>query len=131
MNLLSIKFWFALLPAPLRPSSFLVLLAAFVIFVLIGIGGKALARYKRKDFVLSHIARRLGRPFIPTGLVGLVLLFFEYERVSFLSSRFWYLALLAWFIYSANKFIKYILGELSRERAEFEKRTKLEKYLPR
>jgi hypothetical protein len=131
MNLFSIRFWFALLPSPVRSNSFWILLTMFLVFVLIGIGGKVIARYKRQDFVLSHIARRLGRPFTPTGIVGLILLFFEYERVSFLSSRFWYLFLLAWFIYSANKFIQFVYRELPQEYRELERKMKLEKYLPR
>lgn len=76
------------------------------------------------------MAGKLSRPFLSTGPVGLLLLFFESERVIFLGSRFWFLLLAVWFVYFATRAVQYIIKKLPQEEAEREKRARLEKYLP-
>ena len=131
LNLLSLKFWFAVSPVPLRAVSFKLLLGAFLAFILVGAIGKIIAKNKRKNFVMSRTASKLGRPFISTGIIGLILLFFESQRISFLSSRFWYVILSVWFIYAMVRFFQYIFIKLPREQGELEKKTRINKYLPR
>lgn len=130
-NLLSLTFWFSVDPIPLRSTSFKLLLGLFLLLVIAGIVTRIVGVKKRKEYVFSRVASRLTRPLVSTGIVGLVLIFFEYERVLFLSSRFWYVLLFAWFVYSIARFVQYVTKKLPAELAELERKTRLEKYLPR
>ena len=130
MNLLSLKFWFALDPAPLRAISFNIFLVVFLVLAVVGILGRVIAARNKKNYFIRTILLKLGRPFISTGIVGLMLLFFEYERILFLSSRFWYALLLVWFLYSFSRFLNHVMKKLPFEIKELEKKSKVSKYLP-
>lgn len=130
-SLLLLKFWFSLNPLPMQSFFSRILLLVFLFFTIVGLLSKFISTRKNLILARQKIADKLSRPFLSTGLIGLLLLFFESERVIFLRSRFFFLLLTAWFIYSLVRAAQYIIKKLPQEEAERAKRAKLEKYLPR
>jgi len=67
--------------------------------------------------------------FLTNAVVGLILAFFNYEMVPFLSARFWFLlwgaGLVVWLI-----FIGKIITKIPQKRAQLEKEKEFKKYLP-
>ncbi len=106
-------------------------LAVFLFFTFAGLALKFIAA--RPGHLVTHkkAVGKFIRPFLSTGLVGLLLLFFESERVLFLRSRFWYLLLGAWFLYTLFRALEYLVKKMPKEKAALEKRARLEKYLPK
>lgn len=131
MNLLSVKFWFSLNPPPMRIFFWRALFLVFLFFTIVSLLSKFISTRKNLTLARQKIADKLSRPFLSTGLIGLLLLFFESERVIFLRSRFWFLFLVIWFVYSLVRAFQYIIKKLPQEQALREKRVKLEKYLPK
>lgn len=130
-SLFLLKFWFSLNPPPMRIFFSRALFLVFLFFTIVGLLSKFISTRKNLILARQKIADKFSRPLLSTGLIGLLLLFFESERVIFLRSRFWFLLLAAWFVYSATRASQYIIKKLPQEEAEREKRARLEKYLPK
>lgn len=62
-------------------------------------------------------------------IVGLILLFFTYEMVPFLSSRFWFLLWLIGMIISMY-FITGNISDIPKRKEELEKEREFKKYIP-
>ena len=100
----------------------LMLVAAIVLFVLSN--KKGLESYVKR--LLAKIASLLGW----MGAVALILFFFRYEAVPFLSRRFWYglwcVGIIIWIVF----ILRYWLKEVPRQRQERIAKERLKKYLP-
>ena len=91
-NLLTWRFWFNLRPEPLLPIFFNLFLGFLILLLLISI----ITGIKKNQKSLYKIFWKKFYNFSVSILViGSLLLFFNYERAIFLSSRFW---LLIWLI---------------------------------
>jgi TctA family transporter len=125
-NLLTLNYWFNLQPDPLLLFAqrallwFVILLAvvALIIAIVKNLGGIYRGFFKRLySFCLTN------------ALLGLLLIFFNYETVPFFSARFWLglwaLLMIIWliFIFRKLKTIPTIKKQLAEEQA-------LKKYLP-
>ena len=128
MNFLTLNYWFDMRPAPLIGAAqkglfaFSIVLAAMLIAaVIITKKGKAGAYQK--------IVRKLESFFSINLFIGLLLSFFTYELIPFLSSRFW---LLLWLIEMAVwlYFIGKILLNIPKRIEELKKEQEIKKYLP-
>src|SRR3989339_1745059 len=124
-NLLSLKLWFSLYPGHLQPVFQNVLIAIIVLFF----AGILASAYYRKRYKKTLYAKLWlsGYNFCLTGtIIGVLLLFFTYEHVAFLSARFWFLLWFlsqgawAWFLYKKLKKVPEIRQEIAI-RKEFEK----------
>jgi Ca2+/Na+ antiporter len=126
LNLLSFKYWFNfnpeffILPAQIIISVFLFLLLFFGIFFMV---------YKKKAGPYKVLLNDLYIFSWSNFLIGFFLFFFAYQRIHFLSARFWFLfwaiLMLFWLINIIKKFRKIV-----SKREEREKRKEFEKYLP-
>jgi hypothetical protein len=124
-NLFSLNLWFTLNPGPLQPVFQNILVAVIVLlFVGILVSTYFHKRYKKTLYAKLWLS---GYNFCLTGtIIGALLLFFTYERVNFLSARFWFLiwfllqAAWAWFLYKKLKRLPVIKKEITA-RKEFEK----------
>ncbi len=87
-NLLSFKFWFATRPPILLPIYMKIFIAIIIIFVILSVISWILVKKKN---VYSKIWDRVNTFSISNVFFGLVILFFNYELIPFLSSRFWFL----------------------------------------
>lgn len=125
-NLLTLKFWFNLRPTQLMPFAKYALIALIAILILLAI---ITAIKKTKGSIYKKTLRRLYNFGSVNAIIGLLLLFFDYEQAPFFSSRFW---LGLWFI-GMVIWIAYILKGLKSiplRKEELEKQAQFKKYLP-
>ncbi len=127
MNLLSFKFWFTMRPPMLLP----IYLKALIFFIVVlGISIFVFSFLtKRKKSIYNRILRKLSNFCLGNVVIGLIILFFSYEMVPLLSSRFWFLI---WGIEMAVWlfFIFRITREIPKKKEEMEKDKEFKKYIP-
>ncbi|MDD5031557.1 MAG: hypothetical protein PHR36_00750 [Patescibacteria group bacterium] len=126
-NLLSLKFWFNLRPDALLP----VYQKIFIFFVLALIVFFLFCRFfaKRKRGLYTSFWRRLESFSLANTFIGLILLFFNYEFVPFLSARFWFLLwaifMLTWLVFIAKSLLK-----IPENKKKLEEEREYKKYIP-
>lgn len=126
-NFLTLKFWFAVRPDSLTVSSQRVLLIFIGLLLLativIGIWNS------RNKNGYTKLFNNLYYFCLTNAIVGAFLLFFNYEMVPFLSSRFWYLfwaiGIIVWLY-----FIIKLLLKIPKRKAELEKEKEFKRYIP-
>lgn len=89
-SLFKLQFWFNLRPGPLTPISGKALIVLIVVSLLVYLVIKIYKR-KNKTSLYNKILNGLENFSLSNFFIGLFLLFFSYELVPFLSSRFWFL----------------------------------------
>jgi hypothetical protein len=126
-NLLTLKYWFTLRPESLTPVYLKAFIALIILFFVLFFVFRFVG--KKKKALYANIFRRLSSFFISNFLIGLVILFFTYEMVVFLSARFWILfwaiEMLIWFIFIIRK-----LREIPSRRKQLEEEKEFKKYIP-
>jgi hypothetical protein len=130
-SLLTLKYWFALNPTPFLPwaeRTLLVLFAAFTVFGIIvwvvemkGGWGKAVKR------ALDRVASLL----IWSGIVGLLLWAFSYERVPILSMRAFYIPWVIWIGWGAWSIWHYLWVEVPAKEDLYREQLDRQKWLPK
>jgi hypothetical protein len=126
-NLLSLKFWFNLRPGALLP----VYQKAFIIFILSLVIFYFFSRFftGRKKGLYTFLWRRLQSFSLANAIIGLVLLFFSYELIPFLSSRFWFLLwaiiMLVWLVFVGKSLLA-----IPDKKKKFEEEKEYKKYIP-
>ncbi len=126
-NLLSLSFWFNLRPPAMLEifnTLFLVFLAILLILSIIAFYFKKKKRLYRSfwlkfyDFTASNL------------MIGLLLFFFSWQGVPFLSARFW---LILWFILIITwlYFLVKHLKKIPKRKEEAEKKKSFDKYIPK
>lgn len=127
-NLLTFKFWLDLRPEGLTPvfqKFFIIFVALLFVLTLIF----AYIKSKQKKNLYSQFWRSLYYFNLTNVIIGAFLLFFNYEIVPFLSSRFWFL-LWAMLIIVWLFFLYKILVGIPRKKAQLEKEKEFKKYIP-
>ena len=126
-NLLSLKFWFNLRPGALLPiyqKTFVIFVLALIIFFLFC---RLLAGRKRGLY--TSFWRRLQSFSLANTFIGLILLFFSYELIPFLSSRFWLLLwaalMLSWLVFVAKSLLA-----IPEKKKKLEEEKEYKKYIP-
>lgn len=125
-NLLSLSYWFELIPGPLGNSGKNAFIALILLFLLASVLTILL---KKKGSIYKKTLIRLYNFSISNFVIALVLLFLRYEVVPFLSARFW---LGIWFI-SSIIWLYYIslpIKDLRERKDEEKKKQELKKYIP-
>lgn len=130
-RLLDLNFWFSLRPAAPSDKTTIILAVCFAIFLAAGIVCGFLIKSKKQNPPLAKLFRKLKKMLQTMAVVGFILLFFSYEQIYFMGSRFWFLAwfigLVVWAVFIAL----YALRKMPAEKSELEKKQKYLKYLPR
>lgn len=125
-NLITLNYWFNMRAGELTNAAqwilifFIVMLAIFYIISYI---------YSKKKGLYFKIANRIKSFTITNGTIGLVLLFFTYEAIPFLSMRFWFMV---WFI-SMIIWLVFIIRNLlqiPKLKEALEKEREFKKYIP-
>lgn len=128
-NFLTWNFWFSARPGVLLGSSFKTLLGFAILLFFLAIIAH-LAGKKWSKSLYANFWRNIFYFFSTNSAIGLVLLFFNYEMVPFLSSRFWFLLwaieMAVWFA-----FIYKILIQIPRRKEQLSKEKEFKKYLPK
>ncbi len=126
LNLLTLKYWFNLSPEAFSP------IANIVIFSFLGlllISTIVFFIFKNKKGIYKKLFSKLYDFCFINLIIGLILFFFSWQQISFLSSRFWYMLWLIIFIVWFIEVIKKS-GKISDLRQKRQKRKEFEKYLP-
>ena len=127
-NFLTLDFWFNLRPGVFIGLS-LKIIVGFILLLLVlavisGIGRK---RWAKSLYV--GLWNSLYYFFLTNAIIGLILVFFNYEMVPFLSARFWFLiwavSLIVWLFFIYKAVIKIPL-----RKARLEKEEEFKKYIP-
>lgn len=126
-NLLTVDYWMNLAPVPLIP----VAQKMFVAFIIIlAAAALAIAMHKSKAGIYRGFFKRLYSFCLGNAIIGLIFLFFNYERVPFFSARFWLgiwaLSMIAWIIPILKG-----LKEIPKKKAAREQEQEFKKYLPK
>ena len=124
MNLLSYRFWLNMRPDALTPF-FNYFFIALILFFLAA-SAAAWMMKKLKKNIYTRLWEKLFTLFSVNLFLGLLMMFFNYERIPFLSARFWFLiwgvGILVWAIYIL-KYFKTIPEKIriNEEKKEFTK----------
>lgn len=125
-NLLTLNYWFNLQPEFLSPLALKVFLA---LVVGLGVIALILALIKKGGGIYRGLLRRAYGFCLSNAIIGLILLFFNYELVPFLSARFWLgawvLEMLIWLI-----FILKNLKNIPKKKKLQDQEKELKKYIP-
>jgi len=126
-NLLSYKFWLNL-----RPGSLLAIyqniFIGFVAILIIAFFVFWILKSKKQGLYIQ-IWNRLFSFSLGNAIIGLVLLFFNYELIPFLSARFWFLlwgaGMIVWLVFILKALIK-----IPDRKKQIEKDKEFRKYIP-
>jgi len=99
------------------------------LIILLAILAIIMATIKKRGGIYRGFLKRLYGFFLSNALIGLILLFFNYELVPFFSARFWLgfwiLEMIVWLI-----FILKNLKSIPQKKRQSDKEKELKKYLP-
>lgn len=125
-NLLTWRFWFTLRPEALTPQiqqCFIWLLITFAVIAIL------IAIIKRRGGIYRGLFNRLYGFFLSNAIIGLIILFFNYEMVPFFSARFWFglwaLVMIVWLVLILKK-----LKTIPLQKKQKEQEQELKKYIP-
>jgi len=129
--LFTIDYWFNTRPTALEPF-FQEFFFYFFITLIVGalVIGIIAKRKKKADPWIAQGFQRISSWCLTMGVAGLVIFFFTYERLPFLSMRFWYLlwfiAAIAWLI----QIVHFFKTRVKVEKMKITEKENIEKYLP-
>lgn len=130
-QLFSLDFWFRLQPMSMTPIFIQVLFVFFTSFIILGAISTMVAKRKEEDRYMTRAYKQISSMFSTMGWLGLIILFFSYEELYLIGSRFWFLVwgigLLVW----AIKIAKYIKVDVPELRESKKSKEEVNKYLPR
>lgn len=127
-NLLSFKFWLNSNPPDLIPifyKAFIIIIFLFFLSYLV-----AFFLQRKKKGAYNNALQSVKSMTLANFILGLILLFFNYESIYFLSARFWFLLwgaeIIAWLYFVIMKF------RIIPEKIEAKiKENEYKKYLPK
>ncbi|KKR91905.1 MAG: hypothetical protein UU95_C0008G0026 [Parcubacteria group bacterium GW2011_GWC2_42_12] len=127
-NFLTLNFWFNLRPGVFIGFSLKIVLGFILWLIILAV----VAGIGKKRWVKSLYAglwNSLYYFFLTNAIIGLVLTFFNYEMVPFLSARFWFLlwgiSLAVWLFFIYRTIIR-----IPQKKARLEKEKEFNKYIP-
>jgi len=127
-NFLTWNFWFSARPGAFTGFSLKIVLGFIILLIILSLASGVIKKRWAKS-LYSSFWSSLYTFFLTNAILGLILTFFNYEMVPFLSSRFWFflwaVGMLAWlfFIYRA-------IMKIPGKRALLEKEKEFKKYIP-
>lgn len=129
--LLTLRYWFALNPEPFLPWAERFLLVAFGAFIVLGIAAWIAELKGRFDKPMKRAFERAASLLTWSGIAGLLLWAFSYERITVLSMRFFYVLWLAWVLWGFWRVYRYVWVEIPAQERRNRERAEREKWLPR
>ena len=127
-NFLTWNFWFSARPGAFTGLSLKIVLGLIFLLIILSIASGVIKK-RWSGGLYSSFWSSLYTFFLTNAIIGLLLTFFNYEMVPFLSSRFWFLlwaiSMLVWLF-----FIFRIIMKIPGKRAQMEKEKEFKKYIP-
>lgn len=122
------NFWFNLRPGTFTVFSLKIILSLILLLIILAfVSGLGKKRWIKSLF--AGLWHSLYYFFLTNAIIGLILIFFNYEMVPFLSARFWFLlwgiSIVIWLF-----FIYKIIIKIPQKKARLEKEKEFKKYLP-
>lgn len=113
------------------PSIFNLFLGLFILLILLAVAARLVIHYKKGNLQpwLSRSLRKSFRLFWVMGVLGLALLFFNYEGAPYLGSRFWYLLWLVMFVAWVGYIVWHVRSRWERDTAAAQQKFQVNKYL--
>lgn len=125
---ISLNYWFNMRAGALENNAQTGFIVFLVILAVLFAACIFIIKTKRAG-IYGKTVKKLQSFFVWNLTIGLVLLFFTYEMVPFLSSRFWFLlwliGMIAWLYFIVGK-----LSDLPKRKEELEKEKEFKKYIP-
>jgi len=127
-NFLTLNFWFSLRPGVFAGSSLKIVLG-FIFLLIIMTMVTGVGKRKWAKSLYAGLWQSLYLFFLTNAIIGLILTFFNYEMVPFLSARFWFLlwavGLIIWLVFIYRAIVK-----IPQRKARLEKEKEFKKYIP-
>ncbi|MEI6597086.1 MAG: hypothetical protein WCL13_02650 [bacterium] len=127
-NFLTWNFWLSARPGAFTGFSLKIVLVFIFLLIILSVTSGVIKKKWSKG-LYSSFWSGLYTFFIANAVIGLLLTFFNYEMVPFLSARFWFLlwaiGMLVWLF-----FIFKIAAKIPGKRALLEKEKEFKKYIP-
>lgn len=127
-NLLSLSFWFNTRPGSLTPLFQNALLGFIAVLILLAIAIKVI-KNRSKDKIYQKTWSSLFSFCLVNAFLGLLELFFIYELIPVLSSRFWFLLIAVemgiWLFFIGKEF-----SAIPEKKNQIEKEKAYRKYIP-
>src|SRR5262245_15924853 len=114
-SLLTLQYWFSLRAIPFVPVVDRVLLVAFAVITVVGIGISVLSLKKSFPKPTRRAFGRLGSHLSWTGLTALLLWTFTYQGIPILSMRFFYILWAVWFVWGFYPIYRYLFVEVPEQ----------------
>lgn len=124
----SVDFWFNINAGALEPKIQNMLVAGLLILLILAVIVTVIKKQKKNSFYYK-ILNSLQVFFIVNSVIGSFLLFFTFERVLFLSSRFWFLIWFASMVLWLN-FIRSAFLKIPKIQEKVKKEESFNKYIP-
>lgn len=128
MLFLTLNFWFDRVPNQ-DPVTLKVYFVLFLSLVIIGAVVRLVTKRSQKDRYAREVSRRLATFFVVMGVLGLIYWFFAFERLPFLSSRFWLPGWLIGALYWVYAIVHYATRTAPKERERLHAHGEDRKYL--
>jgi hypothetical protein len=129
--LLSARFWFTPQPGPLLSVVARFLLIIFAVCLILATGFFIWSYFKRGDHITFKLLKKFQNFFTTLGIVGFAILFFFWQQIPYLSSRFWLIVWLLILLIWAGYIGRFAFFEAPKKRTELQEKAKFEKYLPK
>lgn len=130
--ILTVSFWFAALPPPFLLWVDRGLLVLSALAFMSGIVLTCLTRRRHAQEKLEQRARDLTQmTLLWSGMVGLLLYAFAYERTPYLSMRVWWIALAAWTLWRCLTIWRLMYVKIPHARHKAAQREQFTKWLPK
>ena len=131
MNFLSIvQFWFDRFPNQ-DPTTVKIYFVLFLGLIIAGAGIRMVTKRTQKDRFTREITHRIASLCVVIGVFGLMYWFFAFQKIVFLSSRFWLLVILLGVAVWAANIIRYATKTVPKERERLRARKKNLDYMPK
>jgi hypothetical protein len=131
MTFLSIvQFWFDRFPNQ-DPTTVKIYFVLFLGLIIAGAGIRMVTKKSQKDRFAREISHRIASLCVVIGAFGLLYWFVAFQKIVFLSSRFWLIVLLGGVIIWARNIIKYATKVVPKERERLSGRKKDRDYMPK
>lgn len=127
-NFLTWNFWFNLRPGSFLGSSLKIILAFIILLIILTVVA-GFGKRKWAKSLYANLWSGLYYWFLANAVIGLVLLFFNYEMVPFLSARFWLLIWALGFLVWLAFIIK-LAVKIPQKKVQLEKEKEFRKYIP-
>lgn len=115
----------------ISPGTVYFLLAVFGALVIVGLVIKIVQKAKKRENFFNRLFSRYAALFLVMGILGVIYVWFRFEKVLFFSARLWLWVWLIGFIVWLVFIIRYHVKTGPQARKQSEQKRVFNKYLPR